>query len=91
MAVIARELEGNKEVEDILVNYMTELLVCIDLGKEYEMNFTKKHEDHPGNKNNEQENMNEAQNEDLMEEDQEENHEAKLEKVKKFVLSAADR
>jgi hypothetical protein len=42
VAVIGRELEGNKEVEEILVNYMTELLVCIDLGKEYEMNFTKK-------------------------------------------------
>jgi hypothetical protein len=44
--------------------------VCIDLGKEYEMNFTKKHEDHSVNKINEQDNMNEAQNSDLMEEDQ---------------------
>jgi hypothetical protein len=42
VAVIGRELEGDKEVEEILLNYMTELLVCIDLGKEYEMNFTKK-------------------------------------------------
>ena len=42
MAVLARELEGNKELEEILVNYMTELLVCIDLGKEYEMNFGKR-------------------------------------------------
>ncbi len=53
-----------------MVNYMTELLVCIDLGKEYEMNFTKKHEDLPVNKINEQDNMNDVQNEDLMEEDQ---------------------
>ncbi len=29
-------------MEEILVNYMTELLICIDLGKEYEMNFSKK-------------------------------------------------
>jgi len=39
VAVMAKELQGNKEVEEILANYMTELLVCIDLGKEYVMNF----------------------------------------------------
>ena len=49
---------------------MTELLVCIDLGKEYEMNFTKKHVEHPVNRINEQDNMNDVQIEDLMEEDQ---------------------
>lgn len=31
---------------------MTELLVCIDLGKEYEMNFVKKSEENNNNNNN---------------------------------------